>query len=190
MSGPEQRPGPRRNRKAPAYQEYASDLLADERIRSMSLAERGLLCSMRWQCWHGDSVPADTVKLSRLVGATEEELSANLTSCVRSFFVEIQVNGESRLQEPELAAYREQLEEKRQQQQHAGKLGAESRWSGSNTPPDGERHSERHSERTGVLRRAELSREERSTPVSITSEEEDEEERSMVEAFRRVGEKS
>jgi hypothetical protein len=52
--------------KAPAYQEYAADYLADETIQLMSLEEEGILARLKNICWMSGSIPADLDKLSRL----------------------------------------------------------------------------------------------------------------------------
>ena len=52
--------------KAPAYQEYAADYLADETIHLMSLEEEGALARLKQICWVSESIPSDLDKLSRL----------------------------------------------------------------------------------------------------------------------------
>lgn len=52
----------------------------------MSLAERGLLWSMRLYCWVNDSVPAEPDAMARVLGLPSEELRAALSERVRGFF--------------------------------------------------------------------------------------------------------
>jgi len=40
------------NRTAPAYQEYAASMMARFEYRTLTLAHRGLLYSMRLECCH------------------------------------------------------------------------------------------------------------------------------------------
>lgn len=177
-------PPKKRRRKAPAFQEYASDTLANERFRVLSLAERGLLWSMRLQCWTNGAVPGDPTALARLLGADVTELKENLTGGVLAFFIESE---DGRLVDDELRSQREGYESRNAQQVEAGKLGAEARWDHGDAEKDGTRRSDRHSVRNGVLRRDELSREERYIPATITTAEEIE---SYENAFGRVQQQS
>ena len=56
------------NRKPPAYQEYASNMLANISFRSMDLAQRGLLYTMRLECWANESLPSNVDTLSNVLG--------------------------------------------------------------------------------------------------------------------------
>jgi hypothetical protein len=69
-------------RQPPAFQCYASDWLAKEEFRLMSLAERGLLFTMLCQVWVSQSLPAGGHDLARLLGVEVNELSEGLTSGV------------------------------------------------------------------------------------------------------------
>ncbi len=56
------------NRKAPAYQEYAATIMAQLSFRTMSLQDRGLLYTMRLECWVNMRLPNnhnDLAKVSR-----------------------------------------------------------------------------------------------------------------------------
>ena len=108
-------------RQAPAYQEYASDILADMRYRKMSLAERGIWDTLRKECWVNKSLPADIDELSKLLRVPSQELEIALTENVRSFFL----ISNDYLVCPELDKYREQLEIQRQKKSTGGKLGGE-----------------------------------------------------------------
>mgnify|MGYP007026270862 FL=1 len=53
------------NRKPPAYQEYASTMLADISFRSMNMEARGLLYTMRLECWANGRMPSEIESLDR-----------------------------------------------------------------------------------------------------------------------------
>ena len=63
------------NRKPPAYQEYASELLANKHFRLMSLPERGLLFTLKLECWANMTVPSKKEALARYLGLTSNEVS-------------------------------------------------------------------------------------------------------------------
>jgi hypothetical protein len=115
-------------RAPPAFQEYASDLLADERVREMSLAEVGLLALMRWSCWanRGD-VPREPDRLARVLGKDQNEVQAAMTEAVRSFF-EPTARTPSRLHCPELSDQRERMKERSAERASSGRRGASARW--------------------------------------------------------------
>ena len=93
-------------RPAPAFQEYASDLLAKREFRMMTLAERGLLMTMRLECWVNKSVPSSSSELALMFGVSEQEMNSQLTSKVLSFFNQVGTN----LICTELEAYRQNQE--------------------------------------------------------------------------------
>jgi hypothetical protein len=90
-------------RPPPAYQEYASDMLANLQFRAMTLVERGLLYTLRLELWMTEKLPADSDELSRLLGIPKADIQQGLTSKVRSF-LEI---SDGRTRYPELDCYRE-----------------------------------------------------------------------------------
>ena len=112
----------KRIRPAPAFQEYASDMLANSRYRTMSLSERGLLDTMRRECWVNESIPKELQELAAYLGKSHEEVSANLSIRVLSFFRE----RHDQLVCPELVAYRAGLEEKSKRMSEGGKRGGKS----------------------------------------------------------------
>ena len=57
-----------RKRPAPAYQEYASDILANRSYRAMTLAERGLWDTIRKECWVNGSVSSSKPELAKYLG--------------------------------------------------------------------------------------------------------------------------
>lgn len=111
-----------RKRNPPAYQQYASDTLANERYRLMTLAERGLLESMRMQAWVSGDLPASHEDLARLLGVTLEDAEQNLTPAVLSFFRD---DGQGRMFCPELIFQRQQMDDIRTERSRSGRKGAE-----------------------------------------------------------------
>ena len=108
------------NRKPPAYQEYASELLANKHFRLMSLAERGLLYTLRLECWANNTVPSKAEALSKYLGLSLNELAEALSVEVKAF---VAINGDD-LTIPELDDYRMHLTEIREKQSKGGKNGA------------------------------------------------------------------
>lgn len=106
-------------RKPPAYQEYASDVLANAAYRMMSLSERGLWDTLRKEFWVNGPLPADLSELSKLLRFSSTELEKAYTPNVKSFF-EIQ---DSRIVCPELIRYRESLENRDVKQVTGGREG-------------------------------------------------------------------
>ena len=107
------------NREPPAYQEYAASMLAKFEFRRMSFAERGLLYTMRLECWVNGFLPSDEQELARVLGVAPQEVSSALPA-LRSFFM----FNEGRITCPELADYRQYLDEKREKQSAGGKKGS------------------------------------------------------------------
>jgi len=85
----------------------------------MSLAERGLLYSMRLECWVNHTLPNDTAKLAKVLGYSEAEIVANLPG-VRSFF-SFSVD---KINSQELDDYRAHLEGINAKKSEGGKKGA------------------------------------------------------------------
>ena len=112
-------------RAPPAYEQYASDLLANEHYRLMSLSERGLLETLRLQCWVSGSIPKDCPLLSRLTGIPEGHVSETLTARVLSFF---ESSSSERLVCPELLKQRERMDERRAERTRSGRKGAKAKW--------------------------------------------------------------
>lgn len=109
----------KRIRPAPAFQEYASDMFANFRYRTMSLSERGLLDTMRRECWVNESIPKELQELAAYLGKSHEEVSTNLSMRVLSFFRE----RHDKLICPELDVYRASLAEQKQKMAEGGKKG-------------------------------------------------------------------
>ena len=106
------------NRKPPAFQEYASTTLANISFRSMNMEARGLLHTMRLECWANYELPSDLELLSSVLG---KPVTPNLLKAVGSFF-DID---DKRITCPELEDYRAHLEQRREKQSKGGKRGAE-----------------------------------------------------------------
>ena len=91
-----------RKKSQPAFQLYASDLMADRRYRLMTLEERGLLLSLLCECWVNQYLPDSQDELSRLLGVDVKAVGRALTEAVLSFFQ----RGKSGLYCPGLEEYR------------------------------------------------------------------------------------
>jgi len=106
-------------RPTPAFLEYASDMLAKREFRLLSLAERGLLTTMRYECWANKCVPSSPSEMSILLALPEHEITKHLTPNVLSFFQQSGLN----LNCPELDKYRENLLAREDAQSKGGSNG-------------------------------------------------------------------
>ncbi|MBK7674395.1 MAG: hypothetical protein IPJ27_06270 [Candidatus Accumulibacter sp.] len=113
-------------RKPPAYQEYAATMLADSRYRLMSLAERGLLDTLKRECWVNVGVPANPAKLAKMLSFEAAEIDAALPA-VMQFFA---IVGD-RIICPELEDLRATYADRRERQAAGGKRSAEKRSGGA-----------------------------------------------------------
>ena len=109
-------------RPPPAYQEYASDLLANANYKMMSLQERGLLYTLRMECWVNSQLPRKIDDLAKYLGLGINELEKSLTSKVLSFF---KLQDDS-LTCPELDDYKSKLIERQLKMSEGGKKGGQS----------------------------------------------------------------
>ena len=109
-------------RSPPAFQEYATDTLADKNFRMLSLAERGLRTTMRLECWANETIPCSPKELALLLNLNVADVQRNLTNGVLIFFEEHDGN----LSCPELEGQRERLIEQRSAQVRGGKKGGQS----------------------------------------------------------------
>ena len=105
------------NRKPPAYQEYASPMLADISFRSMNMEARGLLYTLRLECWVNYGMPSEIETLSTVLG---KSVTPDMLKAVDSFFA----IDDKQITSPELEDYRVYLEERREKQSKGGKKGA------------------------------------------------------------------
>lgn len=148
-------------RRPPAFQCYASDLLANERYFTLAADERGLYHSICLGCWVGDSVPAAAAELGGVVRLDQDTVARLLPRIRANRLVESLPSDGTRLYVPELAEQMEALKARRMQQSAAGTKGGretQSRFREAREQPDGS--SDCSSERSSALSRDETSREE------------------------------
>jgi len=107
------------NRSAPAFQEYAATMLADFTFRSLSPSWRGVLYTLRLECWANKRLPADPCVLSKALGMPKDVI----TDCLPHLnpFFKIQ---DGWLFSPELEDYRKYLDDVRKSKSEGGKKGA------------------------------------------------------------------
>ena len=106
-------------RPAPAYQEYASDILANRSYRAMSMAERGLWDTIRKVCWVNGSVPSSVPVLAKYLGIDANHLQQLLSPTLISWF---NLTNED-ITSPEIDAYRLKIELQRQGMSEGGRNG-------------------------------------------------------------------
>ncbi|MGM0571880.1 MAG: hypothetical protein ACQET2_14265 [Pseudomonadota bacterium] len=106
-------------RDPPAYQEYAANMLSDLAFRMMSPAERGLLYTMKLECWKNKLLPADWRTLASILNFPPEIVEDALPA-VMAFFQE----DAGMLVCPELENYREELMDRRRKLSEGGRNGA------------------------------------------------------------------
>ena len=106
-------------RNAPAYQEYASDILADRDFRLMGLAERGLLWTMRLECWVNKSLPSEKEGIAKILNLNPNEVTSSCSPKVLKHFSLL----DESLFCTELDAYREKLQEKNRRISEGGRTG-------------------------------------------------------------------
>ncbi len=107
------------NRTAPAYQEYAANIIARFEYRTLTLPQRGLLYSMRLECWVNQYLPESPSVLARILGFDVAEVAAEIPYVMPFFAVE-----DGRIYAPDLEAYRQHVERIRERQAQGGKAGA------------------------------------------------------------------
>jgi hypothetical protein len=106
-------------RAAPAYQEYASEMLAKRPFRLMTASARGVFYTMRLELWANETLPAAPGALAAILGIDAGEVAAALPTVMPFFTSE---NGE--IQSPELDRYRTHLEARRLKLSDGGRAGA------------------------------------------------------------------
>jgi hypothetical protein len=106
-------------RPPPAFQEYASDMLANSKYRMMSLAEKGLFDLLRRECWVNHEVPFEKPEMASYLGIPISDIEKNLTHKVLSFFQE----KNQFLTCPELDNYKQGLKEKHEKMANGGRNG-------------------------------------------------------------------
>lgn len=99
----------------------------DERVRLMSLQERGAYITLLCMCWQEGSLPANVEDIARLVGVRPQYFkrlwSGQLGSC---FFASVEDGG--RWRHKRLDQEREKQEHHRQRASDKGRIGAQNRW--------------------------------------------------------------
>ncbi len=113
---------PSQGRDAPAYQEFAASMMARMSYRQLSLAERGLLYTLRNECWVNHKLPSDPAKLARVLGYVEDDIRSTLPGVMEYF----EVQGEE-LVCPELEKYRHYQDARRERMSEGGKKSADKR---------------------------------------------------------------
>ena len=118
--------------KMPAYQEYPADILNNEVFMQLSMAQRGLLWTLRMYCWKNETIPGGFKALANLVGISENEAIKLFDDKVQSFFAcQYDSTGDrmtGRLFNKDLEAYRKEKLAAREKRSSSGKLGADKRW--------------------------------------------------------------
>lgn len=94
-------------------------MMAKVDYRILSLAQRGLLYSMRLECWVNHSLPEYPSTLATVLGFSVEEIKVALPA-VMPFFVAV----DGKIVSPELDDYRAHLDGIKDKQSKGGKLGA------------------------------------------------------------------
>lgn len=107
------------NREPPAFQEYAATMLSKLSFRTMTLQDRGLLYTMRLECWVNKQLPSNHHDLAKVLGQPVEEVITSLTA-VMEFF---ELTGDS-IVCPELENYHAHLAERKLKQSQGGKRGS------------------------------------------------------------------
>lgn len=107
------------NRKAPAYQEYAATIMAQLSFRTMSLQDRGLLYTMRLECWVNMRLPNNHNDLAKVLGVPVAEVMTSLPA-VMPFFA---IDGDFIISH-ELEDYRKHLADRKLKQSQGGKNGS------------------------------------------------------------------
>lgn len=107
-------------RNPPAYQEYAATTLSTREFKLMSMEERGLLYTIKLDCWLNNNVPSSHEELAKYFGVPVEQINRALTDNVKSFLKLIGNSYEC----VDIEVYRHQLNARREKQSKGGKKGA------------------------------------------------------------------
>jgi hypothetical protein len=110
-------------REPPAFQEYPASILAERNFRLMSLHERGLLFTIRLECWVNGSVPSLPDELAKYLGLNPTDVKSSFTDCLKHYLKEDQGSFRS----AELDNYKEHLEEIRKRKSEGGKKSAKNK---------------------------------------------------------------
>ena len=74
------------HRDAPAFQEYAASMMARRDYRLLSLEARGLLYTVRLECWVNFSLPSAPDQLAKVLGFEVQQVERALPE-LRPFIV-------------------------------------------------------------------------------------------------------
>ena len=107
------------NRKPPAYQEYAATILAQLPFRAMNLQDRGLLFTMRLECWVNMRLPDTHNDLAKVLGLPVNQVSKSLDNVMPFFDLQ-----DGFIICPELEDYRMHLADQKKKQSQGGKRGS------------------------------------------------------------------
>lgn len=105
----------------PAYQEYASDMMARLDYRRLSFEERGLLFTLRLECWVNKSLPADYGDLAKVLGCPESTVAKLFPALLPFFSIS---NDSNTISCPELEQHRAHILGIRHAQSMGGKKTA------------------------------------------------------------------
>ena len=106
-------------RPPPAYQEYASDMIARREWKELSFEAKGFLWAMRMEWWVNGDFPSDTKRLAACLGATVETVDRLLPE-IKAF---IENDGQN-IGFADLWAYKITLENRREKMSAGGKKNA------------------------------------------------------------------
>lgn len=120
-----------REGKAPAFQFYAADWLADIHVRAMTPAERGIYIDLLAYCWREGKIPTSPNLLARIVAIPTAEME-RVWKTLRPRFLK---NG----RHARLDAERDAQDDYRAGQAEAGKRGAAKRWGRHSDPIEPDR---------------------------------------------------
>ncbi len=109
----------------PAFQFYPNDFIAERKVASMTLEERGMYITLLCYCWQDGELPDDMGELADLCGTTEKKFSVAWERRISRCFEKTQSGS---WVNPRMRKEMEKQEEYRQKQAEYGKKGAKRRW--------------------------------------------------------------
>lgn len=125
-----------RKGKAPAFQFYPADYLADENVALMTLEEQGAYLRLMCFEWREGSIPADIKKLARLCGCSADAMQQMWGALAPCF--EPHPEHDDRLVHPRLQKERDALRSRSEQARKA----AQARWSKQDAGDDAPKNSD------------------------------------------------
>ena len=127
----------KKNSQKPWFRFWAEDFLADSATASLSLDEVGALVTLWAYCWREGSIPADEVRIARLLRC-ESSAMAQLWPNVRVHFSELAGGDGSRLVSARINSERVAADAQRAERSESGKRGSERRWGGGGQAAKGD----------------------------------------------------